>query len=82
MSLNALTHWTARHKNAARQRCRIAIITGRTSRCVEMRAKNLGIEHVYQGVEHKLDAIVDLLDKINLRVMPQRIWGMTSSIFA
>lgn len=44
----------------------IAIITGRTSRCVEMRAKNLGITHVYQGVEHKIDAMKDLLDKLKL----------------
>jgi 3-deoxy-D-manno-octulosonate 8-phosphate phosphatase (KDO 8-P phosphatase) len=44
----------------------VAIITGRTSRCVDMRAKNLGIEHVYQGVERKLDAMLDLLGKLNL----------------
>ena len=44
----------------------IAIITGRTSRCVEARAKNLGIAHVYQGAEHKLDAMVDLLNKLKL----------------
>ncbi|HEX5363044.1 MAG TPA: HAD hydrolase family protein [Gallionella sp.] len=44
----------------------IAIITGRTSRCVELRAQNLGIEHVYQGVEHKLDAMVDLLNRLKL----------------
>jgi 3-deoxy-D-manno-octulosonate 8-phosphate phosphatase (KDO 8-P phosphatase) len=44
----------------------IAIITGRSSRCVEARAKNLGIKHVYQGVENKLDAMVDLLDKLKL----------------
>jgi 3-deoxy-D-manno-octulosonate 8-phosphate phosphatase (KDO 8-P phosphatase) len=44
----------------------IAIITGRTSRCVEARAKNLGIEHLYQGVERKLDAMVNLLDKLKL----------------
>ncbi|MDP2143330.1 MAG: HAD family hydrolase [Gallionella sp.] len=44
----------------------IAIITGRTSRCVELRAQNLGIQHVYQGVERKLDAMVDLLDKLKL----------------
>jgi len=43
-----------------------AIITGRTSRCVEARARNLGIEHVYQGVERKLDAMVDLLNKLKL----------------
>lgn len=44
----------------------IAIITGRTSRCVELRAKNLGITHVYQGVEHKIDAMKDLLGKLQL----------------
>jgi 3-deoxy-D-manno-octulosonate 8-phosphate phosphatase (KDO 8-P phosphatase) len=44
----------------------VAIITGRTSRCVESRAKNLGIAHVYQGVERKLEAMVDLLGKLNL----------------
>jgi 3-deoxy-D-manno-octulosonate 8-phosphate phosphatase (KDO 8-P phosphatase) len=44
----------------------IAIITGRSSRCVEARAKNLGIAHVYQGVENKLDAMVDVLNKLKL----------------
>jgi 3-deoxy-D-manno-octulosonate 8-phosphate phosphatase (KDO 8-P phosphatase) len=44
----------------------VAIITGRTSRCVELRAQNLGIQHVYQGVERKLDAMVELLDKLKL----------------
>jgi 3-deoxy-D-manno-octulosonate 8-phosphate phosphatase (KDO 8-P phosphatase) len=44
----------------------VAIITGRTSRCVEARAKNLGITHVYQGAEHKLTAMVDLLNKLKL----------------
>ncbi|MDX8400747.1 MAG: HAD family hydrolase [Gallionellaceae bacterium] len=44
----------------------LAIITGRTSRCVEMRAKNLGISHVYQGVEKKWEAMQDLLSKVGL----------------
>lgn len=44
----------------------IAIITGRSSRCVKARAQNLGIEHVYQGVGNKLEAMVDLLDKVKL----------------
>jgi len=43
-----------------------AIITGRTSRCVEVRALNLGITHVYQGVEDKLEAMVHLLDRLKL----------------
>lgn len=45
---------------------KIAIITGRSSRCVEARARNLGIEHVYQGVENKLEAMISLLDKLKL----------------
>lgn len=44
----------------------LAIITGRTSRCVELRAKNLGITHLYQGVEKKWDAMQDLLGKLQL----------------
>ena len=44
----------------------IAIISGRTSRCVEARAKNLGVRHVYQGVENKLEAMFDLLAKLNM----------------
>jgi 3-deoxy-D-manno-octulosonate 8-phosphate phosphatase (KDO 8-P phosphatase) len=43
-----------------------AIITGRTSRCVELRAKNLGITHLYQGVENKLAAMQDMLGKLKL----------------
>ena len=44
----------------------IALITGRTSRCVAARAENLGIAHVYQGVENKLEAMADLLNKLKL----------------
>jgi 3-deoxy-D-manno-octulosonate 8-phosphate phosphatase (KDO 8-P phosphatase) len=44
----------------------LAIITGRTSRCVELRAKNLGITHLYQGIEKKWDAMQQLLDKLQL----------------
>lgn len=44
----------------------VAIISGRSSRCVDARAKNLGIKHVYQGMDNKLGAMVDLLDKLKL----------------
>lgn len=44
----------------------LAIITGRTSKCVELRAKNLGITHLYQGVENKLEAMQSLLAKLGL----------------
>ena len=45
----------------------LAIITGRTSRCVELRAKNLGITHLYQGVEKKWEAMQTLLDTLKLK---------------
>jgi 3-deoxy-D-manno-octulosonate 8-phosphate phosphatase (KDO 8-P phosphatase) len=44
----------------------IAIITGRTSRCVELRAKNLGISRLYQGVEDKWGAMQALLAELKL----------------
>lgn len=44
----------------------LAIITGRTSRCVELRAKNLGITHLYQGIEDKLAAMQSLLADLKL----------------
>ncbi len=44
-----------------------AIITGRTSRCVELRAQNLGIDHVFQGVENKLEALRGLLAQLDIK---------------
>ena len=44
----------------------LAIITGRTSRCVELRAQNLGIAHLFQGVEDKLSAMQELLQKLGI----------------
>ena len=44
----------------------LAIITGRTSRCVELRAQSLGITHLYQGVTDKLGAMQALLSQLNL----------------
>lgn len=44
----------------------LAIITGRTSRVVEMRAANLGIARLYQGVEDKLAAYLQLLAEMQL----------------
>lgn len=41
----------------------VAIITSRKSHCVEERARNLGIELLYQGVADKLDAFQDLLGR-------------------
>jgi 3-deoxy-D-manno-octulosonate 8-phosphate phosphatase (KDO 8-P phosphatase) len=45
----------------------IAIITGRTSRAVELRAENLGIAHVFQGVSDKLIVFEQLVARMALR---------------
>ena len=44
----------------------VAIITARNSRAVELRAANLGITHLYQGVEDKLAAFEALLAQLRL----------------
>jgi len=44
----------------------LAIITGRTSTCVALRARNLGITRLYQGVEDKLAAMQALLAELQL----------------
>ncbi|MDD5240415.1 MAG: 3-deoxy-manno-octulosonate-8-phosphatase KdsC [Sulfuricella sp.] len=41
----------------------LAIITGRISQLVALRAANLGVIHLYQGAEDKLAAFLDLLKK-------------------
>ncbi len=44
----------------------LAIITGRTSKCVQLRAANLGINRLYQGVEDKLAVMQALLTELKL----------------
>jgi 3-deoxy-D-manno-octulosonate 8-phosphate phosphatase (KDO 8-P phosphatase) len=39
----------------------LAIITGRASRCVELRAKSLGVELLFQGVADKARTFAELL---------------------
>jgi 3-deoxy-D-manno-octulosonate 8-phosphate phosphatase (KDO 8-P phosphatase) len=41
----------------------LAIITGRNSQLVALRAINLGVTHLYQGSEDKLTAFLDVLEK-------------------
>jgi 3-deoxy-D-manno-octulosonate 8-phosphate phosphatase (KDO 8-P phosphatase) len=53
----------------------LAIITGRTSRSVEMRAKNLGIKHLYQGVENKLETLTKLLAALKLEASSAMFMG-------
>jgi len=45
---------------------RLAIITSRVSRCVELRAQNLGIDLLFQGVSDKLAAFEQLLGREKL----------------
>jgi 3-deoxy-D-manno-octulosonate 8-phosphate phosphatase (KDO 8-P phosphatase) len=44
----------------------LAIVTGRSSRALELRAESLGIRHLYQGVECKLVAFGQLLRGLGL----------------
>ena len=44
----------------------VALITGRRSRAVELRAANLDITHLYQGVEDKRGAFATLLEQLGL----------------
>ena len=49
-------------KSLQRAGIEVAIITGRTSQAVAHRMDQLGIQHVYQGREDKLDAFLNLLE--------------------
>ena len=44
----------------------VAIITGRSSAIVARRAKELHIEHFYQGVHNKKEVLESLLEKLDL----------------
>jgi 3-deoxy-D-manno-octulosonate 8-phosphate phosphatase (KDO 8-P phosphatase) len=47
----------------------LSIITSRRSKCVERRARELGIEHLYQGVENKVDVFQALARDLDLDPM-------------
>ncbi len=53
----AVAVWTKKFGKKA------AIITGRKSSLVEKRAKELNIEHLYQGVHNKDEVLADILKK-------------------
>ena len=44
----------------------VAIITGRSSEIVARRAKELRIEHFYQGIHNKKEVLESLLEKLDL----------------
>lgn len=54
------------------------IITGRTSQVVLFRARNLGITHLYQGADDKLEAFGKLLASVNLT--PEQIAYMGDDV--
>jgi 3-deoxy-D-manno-octulosonate 8-phosphate phosphatase (KDO 8-P phosphatase) len=45
---------------------RLAILTSRVSHCVELRAMNLGIDLLYQGITDKYAAFQELLKRLEL----------------
>jgi 3-deoxy-D-manno-octulosonate 8-phosphate phosphatase (KDO 8-P phosphatase) len=45
---------------------KVGIITGRVSKIVEKRARELGIEEVYQDQDNKIEAYTDVKEKLNL----------------
>lgn len=53
----------------------LAIITGRTSSVVSHRAKDLDIEHVYQGYRDKVPAYRDLCTKLNIKRIETAFMG-------
>lgn len=53
----------------------VAIITSRTSRVVANRARDLGIEHLYQGVANKLEAMNALLRRLGAEMQQASYMG-------
>ena len=45
---------------------KVAIITGRRSKIVDRRAKELGVSHLYQGVKDKLQVLEDIRRELDL----------------
>jgi len=43
-----------------------AVISGRRSRAVELRMAELGVNHVYQGIDNKLDALDELIRTVGV----------------
>ncbi len=47
---------------------KVAIITGRSSRIVERRAKELHIEYFYQGCDDKLTQLKELMERLDISI--------------
>ncbi|WP_353662795.1 HAD-IIIA family hydrolase [Hydrogenimonas sp. SS33] len=55
----AIANWIAMGRD-------VAIITGRRSKIVERRAKELGVHHLYQGVRDKYAKLEELCEKLGI----------------
>ena len=44
----------------------VALLTGRVSPMVERRARELGISHLYQGLDHKAPALTSLCNRLEI----------------
>ena len=64
----AIASWTKKLNK------KVAIITGRKSKLVENRAKELGITHLFQGVDNKDEILENILKEENLT------WAQTAGI--
>lgn len=53
----------------------LAIITGRTSKSVELRARNLGFAYLFQGVEDKLAKFTELMHSLNIEASATAFMG-------
>ncbi|RYM06387.1 HAD family hydrolase [Sporolactobacillus sp. THM7-7] len=45
---------------------KVAIITGKRSRAVTLRARQLGIDYVFQGIQNKREKLLELIDDLGL----------------
>jgi 3-deoxy-D-manno-octulosonate 8-phosphate phosphatase (KDO 8-P phosphatase) len=57
---------------------KLAIITGRTSKLVEHRARNLGLDYLYQGAHNKLEVFQQLL--LEAGVQPEQCGYMGDDV--
>ncbi len=64
----AIVNWIALGRHAA-------IITGRSSKIVERRAKELGIKHFYQGVKDKLARLEALCGELGITLEQVAVIG-------
>ena len=64
----AIVSWTKKLNK------KVAIITGRKSKLVENRAKELGVTHLFQGVDNKDEILQNILNEQNLT------WDQTAGL--